>query len=94
MRVKSKMDYQEYLQSEHWQKTRKATLADRNYRCEQCGRRWPLHVHHLTYANLGAERPEDLQVLCEDCHRSEHFPMSRMEAELDKWLNDFKQGKG
>ena len=53
--------------------------------------RGPLHVHDLTYANLGAERPEDLQVLCEQCHRWEHFPMCRIEADLDKWLNDFKR---
>ncbi len=92
MRITSKMDYQKYLQSEHWQNTRKTALTDRNYRCEKCGRRGPLHVHHLTYANLGAERPEDLQVLCEQCHRWEHFPMCRIEADLDKWLNDFKRG--
>jgi 5-methylcytosine-specific restriction endonuclease McrA len=82
------MDYKEYLQSDHWQKTRKATLADRKYKCEQCGRRGLLHVHHLTYANLWAERPEDLQVLCEQCHYLEHFSMTRIEAELAKWLNE------
>ena len=93
MRINNKTEYQDYLKSEHWQKTRKATLADRNYRCEKCGGSGPLHVHHLTYANLGAEWPEDLQVLCEFCHRWEHFPMRRIEADLDNLFNDFKRGK-
>lgn len=89
-----KYEYKEYLKSDHWQATRKATLASRNYKCEKCGACRQLEVHHRTYANVGAERPEDLQVLCEACHRWEHFPMSRIEADLDKWMKDFKQGKG
>lgn len=32
----------------------------------------PLHVHHLTYANLGNEPLSDLRVLCEWHHRQEH----------------------
>jgi 5-methylcytosine-specific restriction endonuclease McrA len=68
------MEYQDYLKSEHWQKTRKATLPDRNYQCENCGRRGAPHVHHLTYTNLGAERPEDLEVLCRACHIEKHTP--------------------
>jgi hypothetical protein len=29
-------------------------------------------VHHLTYAHLGHERDEDLQVLCVACHGRRH----------------------
>jgi 5-methylcytosine-specific restriction endonuclease McrA len=89
------MNYNQYLLTEHWQKTRKATLAARGYQCEKCRKRGgELHVHHLTYARLGQERPEDLQVLCSECHRWEHFPMRRIEADLEKWLEDFKRGRG
>lgn len=87
-------EYEKYLNSDHWQKTRKAKLVSRNYRCEKCGGSCKLQVHHRNYDNLGAERPEDLQVLCDGCHRWEHYPMSRIERELDKWHNDFKHGKG
>lgn len=84
------VEYQDYLKTEHWQTTRKATLADRNYKCEKCGKRGLLHVHHLTYKRLGDELPEDLQVLCPECHRGEHYPMSRIEAELEQWLKGYK----
>ena len=90
----TKSEYEKYLKSAHWLKTRKAKLASCNYRCEKCSGSCKLEVHHRTYANLGAERLKDLQVLCEVCHKWVHFPMSRIESELDKWHSDFKQGKG
>jgi 5-methylcytosine-specific restriction endonuclease McrA len=31
-----------------------------------------LHVHHVTYRNLGDEPPEDLIVLCTECHKRVH----------------------
>ncbi len=87
------MKYDEYLKTEHWQYTRRKVLADRGHQCEKCRKRGgELNVHHLTYERLGEEMPEDLQVLCRECHRWVHFPMRRIEADLDKWLQDFKRG--
>lgn len=56
---------------------RKAAHARARGRCEWCGTRgnrlnWELHVHHLTYARFHKERPEDLVVLCLDCHSKAH----------------------
>lgn len=31
-----------------------------------------LEVHHLTYARIGCEEPDDLMVLCPECHASMH----------------------
>jgi 5-methylcytosine-specific restriction endonuclease McrA len=31
-----------------------------------------LHVHHKTYARFRKELPEDLEVLCADCHMKKH----------------------
>lgn len=31
-----------------------------------------LDVHHLTYDRVGAERPDDLVVLCHRCHAETH----------------------
>lgn len=31
-----------------------------------------LDVHHVTYARLGQELPEDLEVLCRSCHDKRH----------------------
>lgn len=38
------------------------------FRCESCGRGGRLDIHHLTYANVPNELPEDLQALCRSCH--------------------------
>lgn len=39
-----------------------------------------LHVHHKTYRNRGAERPEDLQALCRRCHELETYGRSSLVA--------------
>jgi len=62
-----------YYQSPHWLRIRLEVLARADYKCADCGqhRSW-LHVHHLTYARLGAERLKDLQALCPSCHAKRH----------------------
>jgi hypothetical protein len=80
----NKSDYQKYLQGEHWQKRRRQFLAD-NQHCEVCGiPRWlaniaydqDLHVHHKSYANVGAEQDDDLAAICRRCHDIEHHNRS------------------
>jgi 5-methylcytosine-specific restriction endonuclease McrA len=38
----------------------------------------------LHYRNLGHERPEDVVVLCPDCHRDEHVPRNLKKRELER----------
>ena len=57
-----------YLQSDHWQEVRKRKLKQAGYKCEACGEKVKLDIHHLTYERLGKERLDDLQALCRDCH--------------------------
>lgn len=64
--------YQKYIQSEEWQAVRKRILKRANGRCEKCKLVAPKHVHHKTYARLGAERDSDLIALCVACHLAEH----------------------
>ncbi len=66
--------YSEYLASEEWQTRRKAALQRAGRRCQLCGASEgaALHVHHNTYARVGAEQPGDLIVLCSDCHGTFH----------------------
>jgi hypothetical protein len=55
-------------------------LADRLYVerggcCEKCGRqmeRADLHPHHRHYRNQWDELPEDIVLMCNDCHRPLH----------------------
>jgi 5-methylcytosine-specific restriction endonuclease McrA len=55
-----------------WYAIRKWALARANNKCELCGSTNQLSVHHLTYNNLGKEHPEDLKVLCQNCHEKAH----------------------
>jgi hypothetical protein len=77
----TKKKYAAYLASSHWQQLRKEYL-DEASECEKCAiPRWfaeiaydqDLHLHHLSYQNLGKEGLEDLQVLCRRCHDLETF---------------------
>lgn len=65
-------EYRAYLKSNKWNKLRLETLRLAGYRCEKCGEARPLQAHHLTYANIFDERPEDLQALCFPCHEWIH----------------------
>lgn len=61
--------YAEYLLTDHWQFVRRAALWAAGERCQVCKSEKHLEVHHASgYSCLGAERPEDLVVLCRRCH--------------------------
>src|SRR4051812_27192001 len=61
--------YGSYLNSGVWQTTRRRLARDR---CECCSRAGKLHLHHMTYATLGAERVQDVCTLCPPCHHQAH----------------------
>lgn len=64
--------YQRYLAGREWGLLKRAVRERCNGTCERC-RHFPLsHVHHLTYARKYHERPDDLQGLCEGCHKFVH----------------------
>lgn len=48
-----------------------------------CGETEGLHLHHLTYERLGAERLDDLTPLCPNCHAMVHVLVKRGEMGLD-----------
>lgn len=64
--------YREYINSSKWKKKceeKKKSVGDK---CEKCGRdkyMRKLTVHHLTYEHFGNEPLEDLEVLCNICHK-------------------------
>lgn len=43
-------------------------LRRAGFRCQTCGCRSGLQVHHNSYENLFGEADEDLVVLCDRCH--------------------------
>lgn len=84
----TKSEYRDYIQSEAWRKRRKEFLASfDDCECNRCGLpRWlavvaydqDIHVHHRSYANVGAELDDDLELLCKRCHDIESFGKSEL----------------
>lgn len=81
--AKRRKCYQAFLGSPAWKVLRAAALDLAGYRCQgehthgmttvRCGETDRLTVHHQTYARFGGrEQPEDLLVLCRDCHNRLH----------------------
>lgn len=71
-KTKFTKDYKEYLDSDTWIKRREEILYQRGRKCECCGSRKRLHVHHKTYIRFTREEDYDLVVLCLSCHKSVH----------------------
>jgi len=64
--------YRRVMASPGWRRRRAQTIRRAGRRCQACGRRGPLDVHHLSYAHLGDERPDELIALCGPCHSRLH----------------------
>lgn len=77
-----KLSYKEYLLTSHWQTVRNALLLIYRSRCQEnscikspnacASYDSDIHVHHLSYDNLGNERFDDLTLLCAEHHRTLH----------------------
>jgi 5-methylcytosine-specific restriction endonuclease McrA len=54
-------------------------ISLRGYSCELChANDVPLQIHHKHYRRpTGLERPEDLLLLCQNCHRLRHVIRAR-----------------
>ena len=77
-------EYERLLKSDYWKGYSYSIIKERNFTCEDCGRRFPnernkLQVHHLVYRDVRpwSYRPEELIVLCEDCHKRRHGIVSQ-----------------
>ena len=90
------VDYDDYIISPEWrQRCAEARLRAGN-KCQLCGETRGLHVHHNTYARLGAELPTDIVVLCTGCHRIFHAKRDKRTAEkykAEQWMIDAKKAK-
>lgn len=65
-------EYLRYIRSPLW-RTRSREYRRAHPICEVrwCSNR-ATQVHHLTYARLGRELPEDLMAVCTTCHKKIH----------------------
>src|SRR4051812_29396088 len=64
--------YRAYLKSPNWNVHKSAALARHGRKCQACGSRINLDVHHVTYQRFGDEDLDDLRVLCRAHHELVH----------------------
>jgi len=64
--------YEEYRDTDHWRFIAEAAKWASGYKCGLCGHETQLETHHKTYEHLGHETPDDVIVLCRDCHAKHH----------------------
>lgn len=67
--------YTMYLRTKHWRKKREEFLKSDYYdhKCSMCSVEAPIiHIHHITYKNIGNERLLDLIAVCGECHTNLH----------------------
>ena len=67
-----KEQYLNYLQTAHWQALRKAAFVLYGQKCEFCGQRTAIDIHHIQYHNLYDVKPKELAVLCRRHHDQVH----------------------
>ena len=75
----TKEEYEHLLKSDYWKGFSYSLIKERNFTCADCGRYFPnernkLQVHHLVYRDIypWSYRPEEMVVLCEECHKRRH----------------------
>ena len=73
--INKKSPYNEQLNDERWKAFRDFIFAVRGRRCEACGRLTKLQIHHREYIQnrfAWEYLPNDVMVVCGDCHRYIH----------------------
>lgn len=95
----TKEEYEALLKSDYWKGYSYSLIKERNFTCEDCGRRFvnernKLQVHHLVYrdTNPWSYKPEEVIVLCEDCHKRRHGITQELEAKpKEVFFGDYPQ---
>jgi len=78
------MNYNKFLKSKEWNKTKDFLKLVSEKECYICGSVNNLQVHHLRYATLNYEDKYDLIYLCSHHHFLYHFPNKLEKRNLDK----------
>lgn len=61
--------YHQHISSTQWKSLKLEVIKERGNRCRRCGKASAsLELHHLHYHSLGSEQPEDVELLCNECH--------------------------
>jgi hypothetical protein len=82
LRTLGYQSYRAYMASPHWHRVRAAYRASELPQECICGDD-DVHLHHMTYERVGAERLTDLTPLCGRCHALVHILEWRGEVALN-----------
>jgi hypothetical protein len=77
----SEHGYDAYLRSDWWQYLRNRLL---NTTCLGCWKEPACVLHHISYANKGSEKPEDLVPLCKECHKKLHKHLCKQYPDMTR----------
>ena len=85
-----KLPYQEFLASDFWRDVRETLIQRVGRKCERCGAKSHLQVHHKDYLYRAFEDfyPERMEVLCRQCHKGHHDFIA---AEVARIMAGWKQ---
>lgn len=91
----TKQEYKDLLESDYWKGFSFSIIKERNFTCEDCGAYYPgernkLQVHHLVYRDINpwSYAPEEMVVLCRECHEKRHGITHPVEQEVDVASDD------
>jgi hypothetical protein len=73
----------DYCASPHWQIRRAIYFETHTKACWICGSTEHVHLHHVSYEHIGAERDHELLPLCRRHHRGLHSYMKHYRAKLE-----------
>ena len=72
MQTERQKEYSKYLNSDSWKERRTVFRKAWGNKCVWCGSEESLHLHHMSYENLGNEPLFDVILLCKGCHLKVH----------------------
>lgn len=77
------MNYRLFLCTGYWRIVSGYINYINHGKCEMCGGKEKINIHHKTYENRGKEifHLEDLQCLCKTCHQTVHNNMKERISE-------------
>tara|TARA_R110000822_G_scaffold98088_1_gene222050 strand:+ start:254 stop:619 length:366 start_codon:yes stop_codon:yes gene_type:complete len=85
-------EYEKLIKSDKWKLRRKIMIQNTGGGCEKCFLiTTKLEIHHKHYNTLGNESDQDLEVLCEACHRTAdrlreyNVREKRYSSQVDGW---------
>jgi len=64
--------YNAYMSSEEWYELKKKYYLNNKKICKKCNCKKIVYLHHKTYERFGKEELDDLECLCNECHKQVH----------------------